>query len=148
MYQTATVARLAGAMSLFVILATWGLGYLLVSGETTSATWALGLASMFPASAIVLSVVDTRFPRSGKEYAIGLVVGVVGLSVTYIGVASVDYALVSAIATFDPLELVVAALSFGLVVGALALVDRHYVEHPPSAALLEERYLDEPVSDD
>lgn len=147
MYQTATVARLAGAISLVVILATWGLLALAVAGETTATTWALALASMFPISALVLGVVEARFPRTA-EYAVGLVVGVVALSTAYLGVVAADDSLIEPVAAFGPVELLAAALGCGVLVGLLALVDQRYVEHPPSAALLEERHLDEPISDD
>lgn len=147
-YETPTFARLAGALSLLVALSTWGLLSLLVVGETTVTTWALGLAALFPASAVVLGVVAPRFPQAGKQYAVGVVVGVVTLSLTYIGVAAADQSLLGAVAALDSLELLAGALAAGVVVGTLAVVDRRYVEHPPSAALLEARHLDEPIGDD
>ena len=149
MYQTSNVARLAGAVSLPVFLAGWGFLYLLASGETTVNTWALGLASMFPISALLISIARNRSPpRTGIEYAIGLVGSVVILSVTYVGLVVADYSLMRAIARFNSIELFAAAVIFALLGGILAFVDAKYVERPITAAMLEERYLDEPIERD
>ena len=149
MYQTSTVARLAGAVSLPVFLACWGFLYLLASGETTVNTWAIGLASMFPISAILITLACNRSPpRTGIEYAIGLVGGVVILSVTYVGLVVADYSLMRAVARFNSLELLAAAIIFALLGGILAFVDARYIERPITAAMLEERYLDEPIVKD
>lgn len=146
MYRTANVARLAGAVSLLAVLAVWGTLSLLTAGETTVTTWAVGLAAMFPVSALLLGVAGSRPPpRTETEYALGLVVGVVTLSVAYVGAVAADAATVRAVAGVGPLELVVAAVGFALLGGTLALVDARYVERPLTAALLEERHLDDPV---
>lgn len=148
-YRTSNVARLAGAASLFVVLAAWGLLSILAAGETTVSTWAVGLASMVPVSALLLGVAENRSPpRTGMEYALGLLASVVTVTVAYIGFAAVDYATLRAVVTLDPLQLLAAAAGFALLGGLLALVDLRYVERPLTAALLEERYLDEPVRGD
>jgi len=149
MYRTSNVARLAGAVSLLAFLAGWGLLFLLASGETTVTTWALGFAFMFPISGLLASLAQHRSPpRTGTEYAMGLVASVVTLSVSYIGVVILDYPVVRAVAGFDSLELVSAAVVFALLVGVLAFVDVRYVERPDTAARLEERYLDRPLRSD
>lgn len=149
MYRTSNVARLAGAVSLLALLAVWGLVCLLALGETTATTWALGLAFALPASALSLAGAQSRaVPRAGTAYAVGLVAGVVVLSVSYVGVALAEYAAIRALAGVGPLGLVAGAAGFGLLGGALTLVDVLYVERPVTAALLEERYLDRPTGGD
>jgi len=151
MYRTPNVARLAGAVSLPVFLAGWGLLFSLVGGETTVTTWALGLATMFPLSALFVGVTSDRSrsrPRTGLQYAVGLVASVVAFSLAYLAVAVVDYTAVGVLAGLGWPELVATGVAFTLVVGVLAFVDARYVERPVTAALLEERYLDDPVRDD
>ena len=154
-YRTSSVARLAGAASLPVFLAVWGGFSLLVVGETTVTTWALGLATMFPVSALLLGASRNRAPpRSGAEYAVGLVVivvtgaGRVTVSVAFVGVGVADSSLVGAVAGVGPVELVAAAVGSAALGGVLALVDVRYVERPETAAVLEARYLDDPVASD
>lgn len=148
-YRTANVARLAGAATLPTFLAAWGAVSIAAAGETTAATWALGLASMFPVSALLLGYARSRPPpRTGTAYAVGLVAGVVVLSVAYVALVAVDAAAMAAVAGLDPVELTVAAVGSALLGGALALVDARYVERPETATRLEARYLDEPVADD
>ena len=146
MYRTANVARLAGAVSLPVFLAGWGLCFLFVAGETTVTTWALGLASMFPVSALFLAATGDRHrPRTGRQYALGLVVSVVGISVAYLGVAIADQAAISVFRGLSVVEVIAIGIVFALFAGVLALVDLRYVERPVTAAMLEERYLDRSV---
>ena len=145
-YRTANVARLAGAISLPVILAGWGLVFLFLDGETTVTTWALGLASMFPVSGLLVAVTGERsVPRSGLQYAVGLVVSVVVLSVAYLGVALANSAVIRSFAGVGLPALITVGVLCSLVGVVLAFVDLRYVERPLTAALLEERYLDDPV---
>ena len=146
MYRTRTVARLAGALSLPVFLAVGGLLSLALLGETTATTWELALASMIPGSALVLVATQYRSPpRAGTQYAVGFVGSALTVSVAYVGGAFVDYAAVRRLAGFAPLELVAVGSAFALLGGALALVDIFYLERPDTAALLEERHLDDPL---
>lgn len=148
-YRTSNVARLAGAVSLPVFLAAWGLFSVLLTGETTVSTWALGLASMFPVSALLVAATGNRsLPRTGLQYAVGLVASVAVVSVAYLVLVVAEYAAIGTIASLDTLELVAVALVFALLGGALALVDVRYVDRPVTAARLENRYLDHPVRDD
>lgn len=148
-YRTSTVARLAGAASLPAILAVWGVGYLLLAGETTVTTWALGLAVLFPASALLLGVAGNWPPsRPGVEYALGLLGAVVTLSVAYIALAATGSVGLAPLVGLGPGELLVVGAVSALLGGALAVVDVRYVERPATAARLEERYLDEPVRGD
>jgi hypothetical protein len=152
MYRTSNVARLAGAVSLPVFLAGWGLAFSLVAGETTVSTWALGLASMFPVSALLVVAAGSRSssrPRTGFQYAVGLVASVVAFSTAFLGaVAVADYAAVGALAGLGALELAGVGTAFALFLVILVLVDARYVERPVTAAMLEDRYLDDPVRDD
>ena len=149
MYRTANVARLAGALFLPVFLATGGLLSLLAVGETTTSTWAFGLAVMFPVSAGLLGLARTRSPlQSGSEHALGLVAGVVTLSTAYLGAAATAPPVMRAVAGVGALELLVTALVFSTVGGTVALVDARYVERPETAARLEAQYLDDPVRTD
>lgn len=150
-YRTANVARLAGAVSLPVFLAGWGLLCWVVAGETTATTWALGLAFMFPVSALFVAVAGNRSRsrlRTGLQYAAGLLTSVVVFSIAYLGVTAVDSAAVDTLASPGSLELVAVGVVFALLVGLLAVVDARYVERPVTAAVLEDRYLDDPVGDD
>ncbi|QLH77343.1 hypothetical protein HZS55_08580 [Halosimplex rubrum] len=149
MYETNAAARLAGAAALLVALAVWGLVSVLAGGETTASTWALGLAVMFPVGALALGYASER-PASalGGEYALGLVVAVATLSVTYLAALAVGFPAVAPILGATALELVVAAVGFALLAAALAVADARYVERPATAARLEARYLDDPVGDD
>jgi len=145
MYRTTSVARLAGASVLLVILPAWGLLYRSVVGEPTVNTWALALTIMLPVSALLIGATLDRSPApSGREYAIGFLFGVVVLSVAYVGAVATDYAVVSAALRLTPLDLVrIAAFAAGLG-GALTIVDLRYLGRPLTAAALEERYLDKP----
>ncbi len=136
---------MAGAVALLGVLAVWGLLSLLVGGETTATTWALGLGVMYPVSALSVAGTDTE---PGRQYAVGLAAGVVVLSVAYLGVGVVDYTLVESLAGFDPLELVAVSVVAALLGGGLGLVDVTCVERPVTAAALEERYVDDPVDGD
>jgi hypothetical protein len=149
MYETTAVARLTGAVSLLVALAVWGLGSVLAAGGTTASTWALGLAVMFPVSALALGYAGGRTPpRTGSEYALGLVVAVAAASVTYLAALAAGLPLVAPLVGASPFELLVAGTGFGLLATTLAVVDARYVRRPPTAARLEARYLDDPVGDD
>ncbi|WP_255151113.1 hypothetical protein [Halorarius halobius] len=144
-YRTSNVARLAGAASLLAALAGWGYLSHLTAGETTVTTWAVALAALFPVSALLLGAAGSRSPpRTGTAYAVGVAAGVTILSVGYLGAVTADYATVRTLAAVESLELGVAAVGFTLVGGTLALVDHRYVERPVTAALLEERHLDDP----
>ena len=147
--ETAAVARVAGAVALFASLALWGFCVSLVTGETTTTTWALGLVAAFPLSALALGYTGNRAPpRDGSEYALGLLVCVSTVSVLYLAALAVDLPLVAVLAGATPLGLAAAAAGFGLLAAGLAVVDARYVERPDTAARLEARYLDDPVGDD
>jgi hypothetical protein len=149
MYETTAVARLTGAVSLLVALAVWGLGSVLAAGGTTASTWALGLAVMFPVSALALGYAGGRTPpRAGSEYALGLVVAVAAASVAYLAALAAGLPLAATLVGTNPLALLAAAVGFGLLAAALAVVDARYVRRPPTAARLEAWYLDDPVGDD
>jgi hypothetical protein len=132
-------------VSLPAFLAAWGLLSLSVVGEVTASTWALGLAAMFPVSALLVAATGERVRhRTRRQYALGLVGGVVVLSVAYLGVAAVDDAPLRGLVGLNTLEVSIVGAAFALFGTALALVDSRYVEHPLTAALLEDRYLDDP----
>ena len=148
-YRTSNVARVAGAMSLLVFLAGWGLLSLFVAGETTATTWALGLACMVPVSGLFVAATDNRpLPRPGLQYAVGLVASVLILSVAYLSAVVFDYATIGALTGLNSLTLAALGVGAALLGGGLTLVDRRYVERPVTAALLEERYLDDPIDGD
>jgi hypothetical protein len=133
-------------VSLPVFLAGWGLLVLLVAGETTATTWALGLASMFPVSALLVAATGARtLPRTGRQHAVGLVASVAVVSTAYLGVAFADRSVIGVLRGLGPVELVAVGVTFALIAGAVALVDARYVERPITAPVLEERYLDESV---
>ena len=147
-YRTSNVARLAGAVALPILLAGWGLFSVFVGGETTATTWALGLAAMFPVSGLLVAATGERpVPRSGLQYAVGLVVSVVALSVAYLGVAITDSAAIRTLAGLEPPTLVTVGVLCSLFGAALTFVDVRYVERPLTATLLEERYLDDPLKE-
>lgn len=144
MYRTSNVARLAGAVSLPIFLAVWGLFSLFLVGESTVTTWALGLASMLPISGLLAAATDGRpLPRTGFQYAVGLVASVVIFSVAYLGIVIVDHAVIGILHDLGWFELIAIGVTFGLFAGVFTLVDLRYVERPVTAAMLEERYLDE-----
>ena len=148
-YTTSNVARLAGAVGLLVVLAAWGIVTLSVTGELTVSTWAVGLAGMFPVSALLLVMTAERAPpRSGTAYAAGLAASVVVLGVAYLAVALTGPSTLHLLTGLTQPQLVAGATSGALVGGCLALVDAHYVERPQTAALLETQYLDAPLESD
>ncbi|MFB6139679.1 MAG: hypothetical protein ABEJ26_04510 [Halosimplex sp.] len=148
-YETTAVARVAGALSLFASLAVWGLLSLLATGEVTVTTWALALAVMFPLSALAFGYADDRTPLGrGSEYALGLLVCVIAVSVLYLAAVAVDLTVVGALTGAGPVGLAAAAVGVALSAAALAAIDVRYVERPETAARLEARYLDDPVGDD
>ena len=133
-------------MSLPAFLAGWGLLFLFVAGETTVTTWALGLGSMFPVSALLVAAAgDRTLPRTGRQHAVGLAASVVVVSVAYLGVAIADRAVIGVLRGLGPVELIAVGIAFALFAGGVALVDVRYVERPITAPVLEERYLDESV---
>jgi hypothetical protein len=147
--ETQNVARLAGAAGSVVLLAAWGLLTVAVGGEPTASTWALGLALMFPVSVLLLGVsANGTPPRSGMEYAIGLLVAVAVASLAYLGVVLTNATLVRAVSDIGLVELAAGASGFAVLVVVLVYVDLRYVERPLSAATLEDRYLDDPVRAD
>lgn len=146
MYRSRTVARLAGAMGLPLVLAGWGLVTLLVTGTVTVSTWALALGFTLPLSALLLLVVRER-PVPGLEpaYAVGLLAAFAATTAVYLALATVARdALAAALAGVGPLELVAVAGLAACCGGVLTLVDLRYVDRPRSAVLLESEHLEDP----
>jgi hypothetical protein len=145
MYRSRNVARLAGAMGLPVVLAAWGLGSLLLTGETTVSTWAFALGFTLPLSGLLLALVSER-PVPGVEpaYAVGLLCAFGVTTALYLTLVTVAPGTLVVLGALGALELVVVAALAACCGGLLAFVDVRYVDRPRSVALLEAKYLDDP----